>query len=144
MLLSSGPAQFGIVPTADLPTVWAALMEMGLEAGAASLVAVADDTVSLYTSTGGGVIGAGEHANVRAAARVFLECAERSLDAFVQSRSFDPPPTAGYVVFVALTHSGKLTAHMADAELRAERHPLSACYRAAHDVITQLRLTAPA
>jgi hypothetical protein len=38
-----------------------AMMEIGKERAVASIVAIADGTVSMYLSTGGGVIGAGEH-----------------------------------------------------------------------------------
>ena len=48
-----------------------AMMEMGMERAVASIVAIADGTVSMYLSTGGGLIGAGEHEAVRAEAKRF-------------------------------------------------------------------------
>src|SRR5438046_153891 len=48
-----------------------AMIEIGLDKGVASFLAIADGTVSKYTSVGGGVIGAGEHAAVRGAAERF-------------------------------------------------------------------------
>jgi hypothetical protein len=48
-----------------------AMMEIGTDRAVASIVAIADGTVSMYLSTGGGVIGAGEHEAVRAEAKRF-------------------------------------------------------------------------
>jgi hypothetical protein len=47
----------------------ALLMETGYDKAIVSLVAIADETVSLYVSNGGGIIGAGQHESVREAAR---------------------------------------------------------------------------
>jgi hypothetical protein len=51
-LLEVDPAELGLSPSPRLPRIWAMLMEMGLDTGTASLVAVADGTTSLYLSTG--------------------------------------------------------------------------------------------
>src|SRR6266496_5608660 len=68
-LLEVDPAELGLSPSPRLPRIWAMLMEMGLDTGTASLVAVADGTTSLHLSTGGGVIGGGEHQAVRRVSR---------------------------------------------------------------------------
>lgn len=52
--------------------VYGAVIDVGQRQGAATLVALADGTTSLYLSTGGGVIGAGEHASVATASRSLL------------------------------------------------------------------------
>jgi hypothetical protein len=108
----------------------------------ASLVAVADGSVSLYTSVGGGVIGGGQHAAAREAAMVFLERAEASSALFEPRPSFAPPPS-DRVAFIVLTYEQKLGADVAEAEVQTGTHPLSPCYAAAQDVITQLRLASP-
>src|SRR6266545_2184253 len=43
-LLEVDPAELELSPSPRLPRVWAVLMEMGLDTGTASLVAVADGT----------------------------------------------------------------------------------------------------
>jgi hypothetical protein len=53
-------------------------MDWSMDNGTATLVAYDDGTTSLYTSTGGGVIGAGSHGEVRDAAEAF-EIAERHI-----------------------------------------------------------------
>src|SRR5688572_16293166 len=57
-----------------------AAMELDLAGGTATIVAIADGTVSMYLSSGGGVIGAGEHAAVRIAADHFRTVVAESRD----------------------------------------------------------------
>ena len=77
MLLSAKPSDFGLTPTAELPRVWAAMMEMRLGKADVSLVAVAEGSTSLYFSRGGGIIGGGEHDSVRAANHKWLVAIDR-------------------------------------------------------------------
>jgi hypothetical protein len=56
-------------PFADHPDVAGVIVDVPATGGSATIVALADDTTSLYTSTGGGTIGAGEHATVATATR---------------------------------------------------------------------------
>jgi hypothetical protein len=56
-----------------------------------SLVAVAKGGTSLYFSTGGGVIGGGEHDSVRAANRKLLLFVEQGLELFVRRLHVRPP-----------------------------------------------------
>ena len=57
-------------------SVWAVLMETGMDNAAYTLVAAADGAASLYFSNGGGMIGAGEHKNVRPASLKMVKIAE--------------------------------------------------------------------
>ena len=71
-----------IPPSPDEPWTRAivAAMELGLAEGTATVMTVADGSVSLYLSSGGGVIGAGEHAAVDDAARRFRRVPAESRD----------------------------------------------------------------
>jgi hypothetical protein len=71
-LLSLDPAEAGLDRFTADRRVLGALMETGYPTGTATLVALADGTTSLYTSTGGDIIGGGGHARVAAASRSFL------------------------------------------------------------------------
>src|SRR6266571_9189175 len=93
-LLTLDPAELELSPSPGRPRVWALFMEMGLDTGTASLVAVADGTTSLYMSTGGGVIGGGEHQAVRRVSEAFLDTAEAHLDR-LQAISKAPLPQTG-------------------------------------------------
>lgn len=139
-MLSLDPATVGLHPSAELPRVWGALMEMGFPDGAATIVTLADGTTSLYTSEGGGVIGGGEHPPVAAASRRFLveaEATETGLSP-AESANVDLPP-AGIVSFVVLGYSGTQIGAADEHELASMQHPLSRLYAAGQDVITALR-----
>jgi hypothetical protein len=113
-------------------------MEMGFAEGVATIATLADGTTSMYTSTGGGVIGGGEHESVTAAARRFLAEVEQTLEALSSESEPDLPPD-GVVSFVALTYSGRRTGGASEDELASMHHPLSRLYAAGQDVITALR-----
>lgn len=139
-LLRSSPADFKLKPTSDLPRVWAALMEIGVPKGAASIVAVADGSASMYTSVGGGMIGAGEHPTGRDAAMHFLKTVESLLE-LMPAVSDLPLPQPGEYALVALTHDGtrrRLAA--AERNVQDETHPMFAAFDGGQDLITAIRL----
>jgi hypothetical protein len=132
-------------PSADAP-IWGALMDMrlmGMRRGSATLVALADGTTSLYTSTGGGVIGGHAHERVRRANAQFLDVANQLRNA-LEPTVATPIPAPGHNTFYALTDFGLLTGGGSSEELDQGRHPLSRLFHAAHGVITELRLTSEA
>jgi hypothetical protein len=137
-LLETDPASLGLAPSPGGRRVWAVVMDTAFPEGVASLVVVADGTTSLYTSTGGGTIGAGTHDAVAAASRAFLDRVDGALDLLVPAASF-PLPSTGRVRFCVLTFDGGRTAEADELDLGERRHPLSGVFLAAHDVITRLR-----
>jgi len=132
-------ADLGLEPGGARPNVWGVLMEMGYPQAVASLATFADGSVSLYISTGGGVIGAGEHKPVRDEAEKFLMVVQENLAEFLPTEQ-TPLPKEGRVRFYVRTHAGTLTAE-ADEKLLGNRlHKLSPVFLAGHAVITQMRL----
>lgn len=138
-LLTLDPASVGLQPSADLPTMWGALMEMGFPEGAATIVSLADGTTSMYTSTGGGVIGGGQHETVAAASMRFLAEAEGTTEGLTDTSGEPDLPANGTVSFVLLGYSGMRTGVAKEDELASMQHPLSRLYAAGQDVITALR-----
>lgn len=137
-ILQLEPASVGIMPSAELPRVWGLVMDMGTRNATATLVGLADGTTSLYLSTGGAVIGGGEHPQVAGATRSLLQVVERQLD---QMPTTDAPlPARGRVVLRAMTYQGQRAVDASEDDLGHRRHPLAEIFHAAHDVITQLRL----
>ena len=137
-LLDLDPHSAGLRPTTELPEVWGALMEIAFPEGVATIVALADGTTSMYTSTGGGVIGGGEHEPVVAAAREFLAEAHRALDELSPTES-DQLPDPGNVAFLALGFSRRRRGEAVEDDLMSMQHPLSPLYAAGQDVVTALR-----
>jgi hypothetical protein len=95
-------------------------------------------TTSLYFSNGGGVIGAGEHNAVRAAAEHLLSSAEEHLDGFTAVAAMPLPPL-GQVRFYIRTFNGTLSAEANEDDLGEGRHKLSPVFHAAHPVSSAVR-----
>ena len=140
-LLRAKPADYGLAPTAEFPNVWAAIIEMRVGDATASVVTVVDGTTSLYLSTGGGVIGGGEHESVRAAGRKLLSAVED----FFKAKAFVPQKVAldvvkGAVTFNVLTYGGIVAARDSEDRLKTRKSPIWPLYWLGQDVITQVRL----
>jgi hypothetical protein len=116
----------------------AALVEMGMEEGVATLMAVGDGTASLYFSTGGGVIGSGEHADVASRAKSFLR------DASAAAGRMSPAPDRalprqGCVRFYVLSAGSVRTAEASEADLVEGRHELSPLFASSNELLTAIR-----
>jgi hypothetical protein len=118
--------------------VWGILLETGYETGAFSLVVLGDGTASLYFSTGGGIIGAGQHDAVRTACANLLAGANQFVSAASPTTTF-PLPAAGRVTFYFLSYSGVLSYSAQEIELGEGRDKLSALFHAGHEVIARMR-----
>jgi hypothetical protein len=137
-ILELDPTEVVLQPTEELPNAWGGLMELGYPEGAATIVCLADGTTSMYTSTGGGVIGGGAHESVVQASRGFLVELEGRLSELEEDGDPDLP-APGIVAFRALTYSVRLARSADEDELASGHHPLSSLYAAGQDVITALR-----
>jgi len=137
--LSVTAAELSLAPTEARLNVWGALMELGYPQAVATLAVFADGTSSLYISTGGCVIGAGEHKPVRAVAEKFLFAAQGSVELF-EPAGETPLPDPGRVRFYIRTFDGTLTAEADEQELGRRVHSLGPLFQAGHAVITQMRL----
>jgi hypothetical protein len=137
MLLAMRASDLKLTPTEQLPHVWAALLDIGMAGGSASIAVVADGTVSMYTSTGGGMIGAGQHASVHAPAARFLKTVE-AIHESLEPASSAPVPGAGEAAVIALTYEGMRRGHV-ELRVMSPKDPLARAWVAGQDVITALR-----
>ena len=137
-IIALTPERVKLVPTEDLPHVWAAFMDMSVSDSVASLLASAEGTSSLYFGTGGGIIGAGKHPQVRAANRRFLVALDTAFAALPAVTDF-PLPGPGHVRFAVMSFDGKRGADASEDELKAGTHPLSKSFMAGHELIAYLR-----
>ena len=134
-LLRGSAAEFQVEPVEG---IWGVVMETGYEEGAATLVALADGSASLYFSTGGGLIGGGRHPNVATAARRLVDRAVPHRPGLSAVSEF-PLPAHGDVHFYVLTTEAVLRAGAPEEALAGSDHPLSDLFFAGHVVITELR-----
>ena len=135
--------ELGLVASAARPHVWGILMETGYPEAVATLVVLGDGTTSLYFSSGGGVIGAGEHYVVRAASDALLAAAEAHLAGFAPT-DVTPLPDVGRVRFYVRTFDGMRGVEADEDDLGEGRHQLSPVFHAAHEVIGAVRHVSPA
>jgi hypothetical protein len=126
----------GIRPASG--AAWAVIMDSAYEGGCVSLVSLADGSTSIYFSTGGGIIGAGDRKTVAAASIAFVRAADSALDLLRPAESTDHPP-AGYSRFFVRTDSALLSADALEPELGEGAHALSPLFYAAQDVIAAVR-----
>lgn len=120
-------------------SVWGVLMETGYPQGPVTLLVIGDGTSSLYFPTGGGVIGAGSHVTVRAAANALLITADAMKAALTPAKNTEFP-AIGRVRFFVLTVSGVLAAEGVEQAIGNGTGPLSAIFHAGQAVISQIRI----
>ena len=134
------PGEIGISQENFSHPVWGMVMESGLDDGSFSLVTLADGTTSLYLSTGGAMIGAGEHKSVRDAVGYYLTGAQYFFD---QSRPVDafPRPSRGRVIFYFLGFDGVSAYESDEQKLGVGQDALSNLFYAAQAVIAEIRKT---
>jgi hypothetical protein len=112
------------------------LMEAAIGQNTVSVVCHGDGSTSLYFSTGGGIIGAGEHARVRAAADVFRR---RALQAPLRPATEAALPGPGRIAFHLRVGSELRTGEASEGDLVGGRHELSSLFQAGNAVITAIR-----
>jgi hypothetical protein len=120
----------------------AILMETGYPEAVATLVAAMDGTTSLYFSNGGGIIGAGDHEQVRAATASFLQFARGFAAEMTPTDSY-PLPRKRAVRFYVVNTNAVLTAEANEDDLGNMRHPLSPLFHKGHEVIAAIQQHAP-
>jgi hypothetical protein len=127
-------------PPPEHPGVSGVIVDIPAGGGAfATLVAMADGTTSLYSSTGGGTIGAGAHPAVAEAAQRLLALVDQRLEEFGEDDETEQP-IGPRVRFFVLTPEGRRVADVPDdAFWGREEHELTPVIAAAQEVITALR-----
>jgi hypothetical protein len=114
-------------------------METGYPHGVATLVCLSDGTTSLYTSTGGGIIGGGAHERVVRENANLLTILGAHLSAMSPSAD-DKLPRDGQTSIRALTNEGQLLFEASENDLGNARSEMSPVFHAAHSVISELRM----
>jgi hypothetical protein len=137
-VLTLDPKSIGLAENSS-NHVWGVLMETRYPEGVATLVTIADGTVSLYFSNGGGVIGVGQHDGPRRACAEFISAAPTFVP-FANAVTTFPLPALGNTRFYFLTFDGILSVEVKEDVLGNNRHALSPFFHVGHKVITQANL----
>lgn len=138
-VFSVNPKDLGLAPSRSRPNVWGVVMEMGYPDASATLFSLGEGTTSLYFSSGGGIIGGGQHEAVRQKADLFLDAAEQVLPSLKPTTDY-PLPKSGMMKFYVLTYSGIYAGEAPEAKGTESGSPLFPIFAAGNEVMTQLRL----
>ena len=140
LMLHSTREKGGIPPASKPTDPYGVLMDWGVDAGTATVVAMADGTASVYLSSGGGFLGGGQsHESIRAAAKKTVELAGE-VQPIMQLTTMYPLPQRGRVTFYVLTDAGVFTATASDQEMATHKSPLYKLGDSAQTIITEYRL----
>jgi hypothetical protein len=138
MVLNLKPKDISLTEENFPHPVFALVMETGFPEGSFTLSVVADGSTSLYFSSGGGIIGGGEHENVREASGYLLSGAQHFYKKAQKVTDFSRPEP-GKVMFYFITFDGVRSYTAKEDDLGNEKDELSDLFFAAHNVITELR-----
>ena len=136
--LDPDPVSVGIKQGPETPAVWGLVMDWSLDDAVATVVSLADGTTSLYLSTGGGSIGAGEHPAAAAASITAIRLAESMVDEFTPATE-SPVPDRGRTALTLLTFSGIRRFEDDTAEFERGSSRLAPVANAMQDVIAEIR-----
>lgn len=137
-ILNLNPNEIGVTPEKFPHPVFAVIMETGYPNGSFTLSTIADGSTSLYFSSGGGVIGAGEHQAVRDASGQMLSGAQQFYG-LAEKVSAYPYPEPGQVIFYFMTFDGVHSYAALEEDLGRQRDELSSLFFAGHAVIAEIR-----
>ena len=108
MAFSVTPEQLGLSLQSDKTVVYGVIMDWEMGGATATTVSYQTGDASLYLSSGGGVIGGGQHQNVNSAAKQFVNLAQTYLDKATRTETTDLT-TTDQVKFYLLTNKGNFT-----------------------------------
>lgn len=131
-------------PEHEHPDVYGLVVDIPAEGGYVTVAALADDTTSMYTSVGGGIIGSGATDSVAHANHRLLAEVQGRLDRFAEGDD-GGLPGPGIVRLHVLTAGDRLGADVPeDAFWGAEAHELTPVIAAVQDMVTAMREATPA
>ena len=134
----------GVVSTSpDHPDVLGLVVDIPAKGGFVTIVGLADSTASMYTSVGGGIIGAGGHASVAAATQAALAEVQQNLGRF-NVRDDQALPPDGLVRLHVLTSSGGRHLDLPEGAFWGrEEHELMPVIAMVQNLISALSATSP-
>jgi ribosomal protein S12 methylthiotransferase accessory factor YcaO len=131
------------LPGEDHPDVSGLVVDIPAQGGFATVVALTDDTTSMYMSTGGGTIGAGGHQNVASATQALLSAAQAQLGAFTRPGDSDLPPPSQVRFHLLSTSGSRYEDVPEDSFWGRSSHEVMHVIAATQDVISAIRSSTP-
>jgi hypothetical protein len=140
MAFSVTHEQLGLSLPTEKTVVYGVIMDWEMGSATATIVSYQTGEASLYLSSGGGIIGGGQHQNVSSAAKRFVSLAQTYLDKSTKIETTDLP-TTDQVKFYLLTNKGKFVGqdNMNNFENRSSEW--LKLFEEGNNVLTELRMT---
>ena len=119
------------------------MVDVPAKGGFVTIVGLADGTSSMYTSVGGGIIGAGTHAAVAAATETVLAEVQRNLGLFKNRDDHELPPEGVVRLHVVTSSAGRRVDVPESAFWGQERHELMPLIATVQNLISALSAASP-
>jgi hypothetical protein len=140
MALSATPEQLGLSLPTDKTIVYGVIMDWEMDGATATTVSYQTGDASLYLSSGGGVIGGGQHENVNSAAKQFVSLAQTFLDKTTKTEK-TPLPSTDEVKFYLLTNKGIFVGQETMKNFENNSSSWLKLFEEGNNVLTELRKT---
>jgi hypothetical protein len=139
MAFSTTPEQLGLSLQTGRIIVYGVIMDWEIGGAIATTVSYQTGDASLYLSSGGGVIGGGEHQNVNRAAKQFVSLAQTFLNKTTETEKTSLPGT-GEVNFYLLTNKGIYIGKEQMKNFESNSSPWLKLFEAGNNVLTEIRM----
>lgn len=117
--------------------VWGVVMEAGYPQAVITLLALADGTVSVYLSTGGGLTGLGDYEQISNASQRLIGLAAECTELCEAAYEF-PLPQQGHTRFYLLTYLGTLAIEAAGQDLDGPP-AVAPLFHRGHELLEEIR-----
>ena len=140
MAFTATPEQLGLSLPTDKTIVYGAIMDWEMGGATATTVSYQTGDASLYLSSGGGVIGGGQHKNVNSSAKQFVSLAQTFLDKTTKTET-TPLPSTNEVKFYMLTNKGIFVGQEQMKNFENNSSTWLKLFEEGNNVLTELRNT---
>jgi hypothetical protein len=111
MVFASDPAKLGCRKPDTRDLVWGMVIETGYPDAVATIIVLADGTISLYFSSGGGLVGLGDYEHIAEAGQRLLSLGDWLTPNFDQATDYSLPKRSHTRVYL-MAYSGFLAAEV--------------------------------
>ena len=140
MAFTATPEELGLSMPTDKTIVYGVVMDWEMGGATATTISYQTGDASLYLSTGGGVIGGGQHQNVNNAAKQFVSLAQTFLDKATKTE-LTPLPSTDEVKFYLLTNNGVYVGQEQMKNFENNSSTWLNLFEEGNNVLTELRKT---
>lgn len=140
MAFTVTPKQLGLSLPADKTVVYGIVMDWEMGGATVTTVSYQTGEASLYFSSGGGIIGGGQHQEVNSAAKQFVSLAQTFLDKTTKKET-TPLPSRDEVNFYLLTNQGVFMGKEQMKNFENNSSTWLTLFEEGNHVLTELRKT---